>query len=89
MPKGLGEARREPSFLFIGIQHSPNETCLMEKPLELIFQQISNEKGLNSSFCYYFAGASRWEECWFSFIQHECKLVPEREANYGRKLDTP
>jgi len=26
------------------------------------------------------AGASRWEECWFAFIQHECKLVPEREA---------
>jgi len=32
------------------------------------------------------AGASQWEECWFAFIQHECRLVPEREANYGRKL---
>jgi len=32
------------------------------------------------------AGASRWEGYWFAFIQHGCKLVPERGANYGRKL---
>jgi len=33
------------SFLFIGISILPNETCSMEKLLELIFNEISNERG--------------------------------------------